>query len=469
MSSALLKVALLWLALAILNGNVHADSSSRFALNSLFSTKTPYFWVKNNDEAVDEDSEFLYDAPGTTDSTKSCLSFHVSALIRHGIRYPGLKWIKRMDAVYEKLTKSAVGLSQKSEFIKNWSNPFPHDKEHSLAPLGQSELFALGKRFGQRYKSLFEEETDKIEYFISSKSRTADSRRAFHEGFSKILSADDDEFGDQAPVLDDKILRFHSRCKKFVDQIENNDTALGEYFKFKNGPEMNQVYNDVIKRIVHDDDLLNADDVITIHQICAFELSFFGKSDWCQYFEQRDMEVIDYFNDLKHYWQKAYGYKLSSDMSCPLVRHIFQQIDIALHDFEDGEDFTLGTFRFAHAETLAPVYAALGLYKDPEPLRANNFEKQTTRQFRSSKILPFAANLVFVLYECEPDVDMEDFEESDEENIYVKMFVNEEAVIIPACGEILCKYSDVRKYYFKHVDRCDFEKVCEINKVHDEL
>ncbi|OWF34581.1 Multiple inositol polyphosphate phosphatase 1 [Mizuhopecten yessoensis] len=253
MSSALYQVLLIC---TILNIDTRAYGDVRFLNKCIFSTKTPYFWIKSNDEVVTEDSEAICNGPDKTKLTKSCVSFHINSLIRHGIRYPGLKWIKHMDEVQQKLTKAIIRPSSQSGFIEKWANPFPNEKEHALAPSGKSELFELGKRFGQRFKMLLEVETEKVQYFVSSKERTFDSRRAFHDGLISIFSTD--VIGDscKVPIIDDNILRFHSGCKKYLDQIENNDTALGEYFKFKNGPEMNSVVNDVKKRIVDDVDVI---------------------------------------------------------------------------------------------------------------------------------------------------------------------------------------------------------------------
>jgi hypothetical protein len=36
-----------------------------------------------------------------------------------------------------------------------------------------------------------------------------------------------------------------------------------------------------------------------MQQICAFELGLYNTSDWCQFFNMTDLEVIDYMKDLK--------------------------------------------------------------------------------------------------------------------------------------------------------------------------
>jgi len=108
---------------------------------------------------------------------------------------------------------------------------------------------------------------------------------------------------------------------------------------------------------------------------------------------------------------------------------------------------------FGHAETLFPVYAALGLSNDSKPLLASDYKDNTHRKFHGSNIVPFSANLAIGLYKCD-----------NSSEFVIKIFVNEETVEIPACGQTVCSYTDARKYYNNLVD-CNFEKLCDINNI----
>jgi len=57
-----------------------------------------------------------------------------------------------------------------------------------------------------------------------------------------------------------------------------------------------------------------------------------------------------------------------------------------------------GVFYFSHEGTLGKVMARLGLFRDSEPLRADNFIWNIGRQWRTARVLPFASNMVFVLF-----------------------------------------------------------------------
>ena len=134
--------------------------------------------------------------------------------------------------------------------------------------------------------------------------------------------------------------------------------------------------------------------------------------------------------------------------------------------------YIIGQFAFAHAETLGPLYAALGVFSDKEALRADNFHAQKGRLFRTSLILPFAANLQFVLYECEPqepDTTAEDDETETIAEYYLKLLVNERVEKFPGCEEEMCPYTKVREALKEQIDECNFVQMCKVRADKDEL
>ena len=117
--------------------------------------------------------------------------------------------------------------------------------------------------------------------------------------------------------------------------------------------------------------------------------------------------------------------------------------------------YEVAVFGFGHAETLAPLYAALGLYNDEPQLKADNFQLHRNRKFRSSRVLPFSANFAVALYQCDSGEDVEDYIE-----YVVRFYANEKTVDIPACGQKVCSYKKVREFYKNYVDDCKFHQMC---------
>jgi hypothetical protein len=86
-----------------------------------------------------------------------------------------------------------------------------------------------------------------------------------------------------------------------------------------------------------------------------------------------------------------HSHAVNYDMTCDLVN------DLA--EFVGGAStLAKARFLFGHAETLLPLAARLGLFRDAEVLGA---EEAAARKWRSGVVAPFAANLAAAVYLCE--------------------------------------------------------------------
>lgn len=119
---------------------------------------------------------------------------------------------------------------------------------------------------------------------------------------------------------------------------------------------------------------------------------------------------------------------------------------------------------FGHAETLLPLLALMGLFKEEKPLTADRFSPQTEQKFRSGKIVPYASNLVLVLYHC-------DLVENPKEEYQVQMLLNENLLPFPHSQESVCLFDDLKKQYSHLINHCHVKEECELMKAghEDEL
>ena len=102
----------------------------------------------------------------------------------------------------------------------------------------------------------------------------------------------------------------------------------------------------------------------------------------------------------------------------------------------------------------------LGLHKDSDDLRADNFNEMKNRKFRASKISPFAANVAFILYKCDTNKSKKDLSES----FKVKLLVNEKPARFPFCNTDLCPYNLLREKYSPYVNSCDLTTLCNLSE-----
>ncbi|KAF0027574.1 hypothetical protein F2P81_020315 [Scophthalmus maximus] len=74
--------------------------------------------------------------------------------------------------------------------------------------------------------------------------------------------------------------------------------------------------------------------------------------------------------------------------------------DGAVGHHRSGQQVTEAvTVQVGNADTLLPLLTLLGFFKDSEALTSSNYATQTHRSFRTSHMLPYAANLLLVLYD----------------------------------------------------------------------
>ncbi len=142
----------------------------------------------------------------------------------------------------------------------------------------------------------------------------------------------------------------------------------------------------------------------------------------------------------------AYAFLLSFEIACPLMTDIILTFSDKIENAPESE-VQQAKFRFAHAETIIPFISLLGLYTDSQPLQYNsppNFI--ASRNWNASWISPFAANVMFVLYECEKNGDT---------RYYVKTLHNERELVVPGCDDVYCEWSAFTKLFSGYFN-CEF-------------
>ncbi|BFZ18121.1 hypothetical protein BsWGS_21160 [Bradybaena similaris] len=457
-----------WMLFYILMFVDHISLSLSTAPFKHFSTKTPYGWTHEPPDPVEDELYYLKDVKGM-----ACSAVHASAVLRHGARYPGLDDVQDISAVHDKLVAAMEPNIHPD--LYSWVNKFPSNNNKALSSLGEQEQEALGRRLAKKLSTLFaDEDSSSFRFLVSSQERTKQSAAAFYEGFSSTISGPEDSEDEFDSEVNDQLLRFFTLCAKYVFSVESNKTAFKEYYDFLSSDRLVKIKEKIERKLDIGSDVLTTANVRLIYLICGYETAAFDSSPWCSLLDESDMEILEYLGDLKHYYKNGYGYNITWQQSCPLVSEIFATMDETMMDIENTDDneepsgLLVGQFAFGHAETLGPLYAALGLFNDSQPIRADNYDHHSQRLFRTSHILPFSGNILFVLYECVLDEFSEE-DEIEEADYYIKMFVNEEPKLIPGCEELHCPYNEVRDYYHDLIEQCDFKKLCRRAEVKEEL
>ncbi|XP_039995104.1 multiple inositol polyphosphate phosphatase 1a [Xiphias gladius] len=387
-----------------------------------------------------------------------CREIHLTAIIRHGTRYPTAKNVKKMQRLYDLVKSSASGQDSWLREIKTqWTMWYTEDMDGRLVQKGVSDHKHLAVRLSKLFPSLISEENLRgglIRFMTSSKHRCVNSTLSFKAGLTELWAIRDKEF-DHA--VNDALMRFFDKCTRFVQEVDNNPTALTEVDKFKRGAEMRRVEEKIADRLSVPYNAITDDMAEAAFYFCAYEFAIRTvNSPWCQLFDEVDAKVMEYANDLKQFWKRSYGYDINSKSSCILFHDVFSRLEKAATENQSGQQVTEAvTVQVGHAETILPLLTLLGFFKDSDALTSTNYATQTQRSFRTSHMLPYAANLLLVLYDCGGG------------DLRLQPLLNEKPVTFPSLTDQRASvplYQDVREHYRELLNGCDFENECQLFK-----
>ena len=88
-------------------------------------------------------------------------------------------------------------------------------------------------------------------------------------------------------------------------------------------------------------------------------------------------------------------------------------------------------------------------------------DQMSNRKFKTSKIIPYAGNLGFIVYACDSTVNLDSTNATlRDREFYVRMFVNDAPTTIPGCSSDPCLYTTVRTMFEDHIDNCEIQAIC---------
>ncbi|XP_076154156.1 multiple inositol polyphosphate phosphatase 1b [Alosa pseudoharengus] len=386
--------------------------------------------------------------------SSDCRAIHLTAVIRHGTRFPTSKNIRKIKNLHSLVINEAKDTHTWLRDIKtNWEMWYTEDMDGKLVEKGRNDHRHLAVRLATSFPTLISKDNfqnNRMKFITSSKHRCVDSVEAFQEGLHRLWNIKDTSYSHEN---NDNLMRFFDQCKKFIENVENNKTALQEVDLFKSSDEMKKLQKRIADRLEIPHNHMTTDMVEAAFFLCSYEFSIKSlNSPWCNLFDEADAQVLEYKNDLKQYWKRGYGHDINRKSSCTLFHDLFRRLDQAAYDFKFGHVTEAVTVQVGHAETLLPLLSLMGFFRDETQLTASNFHQQQGRTFRTSQIVPYAANLVFVLYECG-------------EGLRLQFLLNEKPMTFPSIDQSAPLYRNVRNHYRDLLNGCNFEKECELSKM----
>ncbi|KAI4456528.1 multiple inositol polyphosphate phosphatase-related [Holotrichia oblita] len=172
-----------------------------------------------------------------------------------------------------------------------------------------------------------------------------------------------------------------------------------EYNQFKRNPEYMDVAKNVLRRLGFVNYMPNETIIEDIYNMCRYEKAWFPTrpSAWCVAFNKKQLDVLEYAQDLRQYFANGYGNEdVSNRLGCGILKEMYQRLKRGVEGYTSDPRVAV---TFATEGSIENLLVAMGMAKDYTPLNAQNYYSQTRRKWRTANLSPFAANLVAVLHE----------------------------------------------------------------------
>ena len=284
---------------------------------SRFSTKTPYIFTK---QVVQRYENFE--------------PVKVWAVVRHGTRLPSKKVISRynglVDFKEQLLSKSKSLTAAQRAAFERWT-PMEINLQHQkfLTSQGEQEQFQLGSRFRERFPKFFDGSSSSSFTFKHTPTQRSEfSAEKFIEG---LFPSQEKRHKSVVVARDDKVLRPYKGCELWLKTVKKNkEVSLKEKTEFEASEHVKNLVNET--RALTQIDSISPFDLEVIYTSCAFENSwqyqlFNGQSVWCSLFNDEQLKVMEYLEDLEYYWIDGPGFEITRQVACKTVEDLFEKLE----------------------------------------------------------------------------------------------------------------------------------------------
>jgi len=142
--------------------------------------------------------------------SSTCREIHLTAIIRHGTRFPTAKNIQKMRDFYNLVVRNATdNLSCLSEIKSRWEMWYKDEMDGRLVNKGREDHMNLAQRLIKWFPSLLTEDNVRqglVKLITSSKHRCVNSTIAFREGLMRGLRIKKEE---GTVMHEDPALQYH--------------------------------------------------------------------------------------------------------------------------------------------------------------------------------------------------------------------------------------------------------------------
>ncbi|KAK1222932.1 hypothetical protein PQX77_014209 [Marasmius sp. AFHP31] len=398
-----------------------------------------------------------------------CEITQANILQRHGARYPTTGAAMMIVSAVSKLLNVKDDVQDpKLAFLKSYEYDLGTD---DLVPSGAQQSFSAGEIAFKRYAKLIS--TDNLPFVRASESdRVILSATNWTAGFSEASNAH------YNPVLSVII----SEADGANNTLDDNNCPAAEGSDEQTSKWISVFAPPITKRLNEEAPGANLVDqeIYALLSLCAFDTvahSLDGKykdnhghSPFCGLFTREEFEDFEYVGDLDKFYNTGYGNPLGPVQGVGYVNELLSRLtstpvqdSTQVNHTLDSSPITFPLNRtvyadFSHDNQMIPIYATIGLFKQPAALSPE--VPNENRTWRASQLVPFAARMVVEKLECKTK---RRFGHGKEE--FVRIFVNDALQPLEFCsrhgpGTGLCALDTFveSQSYARNNGKGDFER-----------
>ncbi|KAI9796572.1 MAG: acid phosphatase pho5 [Candelina submexicana] len=381
---------------------------------------------------------------------------------RHAERFPTIKAGGRMMDLLDRIKGLNITLLGDLQFVNDWEY-FTQEPDKHLEQLtttgpyaGTLEAFTTGVKLRTRYDHLLNDSANaRTTLWASDSARVIDTARYFSAGFfgidwqkpaNLVIIPETGDLGGDTLTPGDTCSKYHK------DLIHGHNYGANMLARFQStylgaiGDRLEQQNPEI--RFVNSE-------VYSMQEMCGFETTVRGGSQWCDVFTQQDWLDFEYARDVIHYYRTGPGNPYG-----PVMGWLW--LNATTNILSAGPSAGPLFFSFVHDGDIIPMLAALDIFHDAVDLPVTHVAE--SRRWRTSQITPMGGRVIFERLRC-PHRSKADKER---QGIYVRINVNDGIVAIPSCkagpGES-CLLSDFVKLVERRGKELgDFRQMCGLGK-----
>ncbi|OAK98246.1 phosphoglycerate mutase-like protein [Phaeosphaeriaceae sp. SRC1lsM3a] len=347
---------------------------------------------------------------------------------RHAERYPTkkagdstLQNVADQRAVVERMQQHNTTFKGNFAFFNEWKLFWSHGNTGPFS--GTLGSFTTGVRLRTRYKHLLSKALSTgsgipVRFWASDSQRVIETARHFALGFFGIdyqanNTANLQVISEHSSLGADTLTPGRTCLNNKKDKVEGQKKGynlMGEY---------RAVYVKPIRKRLLDQTGMNFSDqdIYAMQEMCGFETTVRGRSDWCDVFTQDEFLSFEYARDLLHYYRAGPGQRYAASMG-------WLWLNATTNLLLQGPDAGPLFFSFVHDGDIAPMITALDIINDEEHLPITHIAHG--RKWRKSQVSPMGGRIIFELLSCHGTV-------TSRPEKFVRLNINDGITAFPDC------------------------------------